>query len=399
MHAIFEIVLANFGFWFNLLIPVAIGAYLLFTHRDFVLQELGIQFGVALAYALVVYTLMFSVTTDLMDNEYWNGKVVQFSLEEQYEYNYDCSYVVCSGSGEKQTCVTIPQTCQATEPEKRYISTSNSETIYISRGEFLTAKSEFGATEHKVYHSDQTSRSKRKGEGDIWKSFPNKVIPTAVSHKYTNYVTAVKHNVVNESVQEADILAYKKSGALVDYPELYYDNYGASHLTRVIDTTKNPLAQARMHKQLDLVSAGVGFIKQVNPIIYITNEDRSIKRIIDFHWEKAKKNDAVLILGVDTDGNIVWSDVIAWSKNIEFDVKCQTKFSGFNIKETSYLVTTYFNIINGYYVRKPMEEFSYLKDNITLDWYWQVLIFLGNVLLSGFVMRWSLNNYNSKRRY
>ena len=44
-----------------------------------------------------------------------------------------------------------------------------------------------------------------------------------------------------------------------------------------------------------------------------------------------------------------------------------------------------------------MEEFAYLKENITLEWYWQLFIIIGNIIMCFFITRAFLTNYNSKR--
>ena len=54
-----SIILANFGFWFNLAIPVMIALYLAFTHKEYIWKEFGIQVGLTLFYVSVMYTLLF----------------------------------------------------------------------------------------------------------------------------------------------------------------------------------------------------------------------------------------------------------------------------------------------------------------------------------------------------
>jgi len=388
-----EIVLVNFGFWFNLLIPVAIGIYLYFTNRNMIAREVGIQFIATFAFLFIVYNIMFSFTVDLVDTEQRNSAVKSAHYQEGYEYEYDCSYEVCSGTGENETCVTIPQTCEAWKSPERFINTTNGETIYISAEEYNRYTAAFGHVEEDLYHSDQTWSSRNKGEGDIWHSYPNILMPASVTYSYENYVVAANHNVIHHTVSPEEIAAYKKNGKLKEYPETYHDKFGVPKQNRVIDTTgKGDFLVLR--NELDDASARMGRAKQANPIIYITDETQDFKWILDSYWNKAKKNDVVLLLGVD--GNkVVWSDVIAWTDNADLFVNAESEFKGLDIRNPD-IVKKFETLIFADYKRKPMKDFDYLKENITLDFQWQALIFVLNVLLSGGLMYFFMRNEFSK---
>jgi len=149
-----------------------------------------------------------------------------------------------------------------------------------------------------------------------------------------------------------------------------------------------------MLKELDLFSAKYGKEKQVNPIIVITNQGREFKRNLAAYWKNAEKNEAVLLLGVNG-SKIVWSDVITWTKEMRFVEILKSSFKDLDLKKDSDKVLNIFtkNIIKEY-VRQPMEDFAYLKENITLKWYWQLFIILGNLVLSFFSLRYFLTNRN-----
>jgi hypothetical protein len=146
------------------------------------------------------------------------------------------------------------------------------------------------------------------------------------------------------------------------------------------------------------IATSVGASKQANPILYIVDSekyDRSFVDALSQYWKMGKKNDVTLVLGVDSNGVIEWSDVICFTNETDFIVDMQNIFKGKQVdKNTTILLEQY---IKKEFVRKPMAEFKYLKENITLEWYWQLLIFLGNVLLSGFITYKFLNNWERKR--
>jgi hypothetical protein len=388
----FDIIISNFGFWFNLLIPVAIALFLVITRKEYIWKEFGIQVGATLTYVFVVYLTLFSTTTDLLDKEYWNGSVTKFEYYEEWdeEVTYTESYE-CGTSKNPRTC-TRTKTRIDHHPEYYQLKTTNNETVSISRSEYRTAAREFGHTEHNIARFNQVSF----GDGDKYVSIPNITIPTSVSHTYTNYVTAAPKNMIHMKVSEAEIKQLEKNNALSSYPSYYEDKYGAPKITRLINKSGITIKESH-YKSLDLMSAKYGRSKQMNPIIFITKEDRNFKDALEHYWNKAKKNDNILILGVDTDGNVLWSDTIAWTNNTDYIVDMSNAFKGKNIEtEFDKIIEKFTELsVNGY-KRKPMEEFAYLKENITLAWYWQLFIFLGNVVLSFFVFRMFLNNYTPR---
>ncbi len=395
MVEIFYIVVANVGFWFNFIIPIATSLYLLATHGEYILKEFGIQVLATLTYVTIAFMLLFSTTTDLRDTEYWNGQVTKFEYYEEWTERVDYT--------ESYSCGTTksPKTC--TRQKTRYdyhspywqLTTSNKETVSLSRSEYRQARAKFGDKEVNVSRMNQSSF----GDGDKYVSYPNIIIPTAVPHGYTNFVTAAKNTVIKQEVSPADIAYGIKEKTLKSYPAPYENGMGVPNLVRVIDTT-NSFGTIEWLKDLNNMANKYGKTKQVNPIIYVTNSDRTFKALLDAHWKKAKKNDAVLILGIQDSGEISWSDTIAWTNNTDFIVDMGHGFEGLNVKtDREKILARFENLIQTQYKRKPMEEFAYLKENITLEWYWQLLILVGNIVMSFFITRYFLGNYNGSSRF
>jgi len=390
-----EIILANFGFWFNFLVPVVIALFLALTHREYIWKEFGIQVVATLAYVAVIYSLLFSVTTDIWDTNYFNGKVASSTYYEEWdeEVTYTETYS-CGTSKNPRTCTRI-KTRIDHHPAYYQIKTNLGETIPISRGDYLKAKREFGTKFVNISRSNQVSF----GDGDKYVSRPNKTIPTAVGHTYENLVAVAKDNVIHTKVPKEEIQQLLKVGVLREYPRLYEGKYGETKLNRIIDTTgriKNP------NEQLDIlnhIATKVGITKQANPILYVVDSekyDRSFKDALSQFWKMGKKNDITLVVGVDKKGIIQWSDVICFTNNTDFIIDMQNTFKDVPINNSAVLMNMQYHI-NKSYIRKPMKEFEYLKENITLEWYWQLLIFIGNVILSGFITWKFLTNWERKR--
>lgn len=398
-----SIILANFGFWINCLIPIVLGLYLLYTKNEYILKEFGIQLGATLLYVSVIYSFLFYYTTDLQDKEYHNGRVTSFEYYEEWTEEITYTEDECSGSGENETCTSVTKTSEDYHAPYWVYNTSNSEEQDIEKQDYTNASSRFGSSKVEISRSDKVSHN----DGDKYVVYPTQIIPTSVEHLYTNYVTAAKNNVIHTKVPKEEITQLENSGKLVKYPEIYLGEYGESKLNRVINTTNAVPGALNIHdsitrEKLNLISSKIGSYKQVNPIIYITDEDSSFKYALEQYWNKAKKNDVVLILGINkSSGVIEWSDCIAWTNNTDFEVDCKNKFQGLKVNDPSVL-NIFEDLIQREYIRKPMKEFEYLKENITLEWYYQLLIILGNIALTFGISLYTMKNNESKygfRRY
>ena len=391
LESVFYIVMANFGFWFNFLIPIAIALFLAFTHREYVWKEFGIQVLVTFVYVFSIYMLLFSTTTDLMDTEVHNGQAVSFTYVEEWKerVTYTETYS-CGSSKSPRTCTRTKTRIDHHSPYYE-IMTSNAEIIRIARRDWLNASSEFGKQFVNIHRSNQVSY----GDGNKYVAHPSRLIPTAQPHTYENAVKATKMNVIHSKVPKADIDILVKEGKLREYPAIYRSELGSEKLNRFIDTTH--IVKAKYLDKLNNLSVNIGRSKHGNPIFYVTDKDRSFKGALEQHWDKGKKNDITMVFGLDTEGNIIWSDVITFTNNTDFIVDMQNIFKGLNMNTDTDIILKKFNeTVHKTWVRKPFKEFDYLKENITLEWYWQLLIFLGNLGLSGFVMYKMMTNYTSK---
>ena len=388
-----EIILANFGFWFNFLVPVAIAMFLVLTHKEYIWKEFGIQAGATFAYVALIYALLFSVTTDLYDTNYVNSSIKSSTYYEEWTelVTYTESYS-CGTSKNPRTC-TRTKTRRDHHSPYYQIKTKLGETISISRGEFLKSSRDFGKKLVRLHHGGQVSI----GDGDKYVSYPSTIIPTSVGHTYENYVAVANQNVIHTKVPKENIKLLVKEGKLREYPELYDGVYGETLLNRVIDTTG--LIRIN-YKKLNLIATQLGEARQANPIIYVTREDSSFVDALSQYWNKGKKNDVTFVIGVNSEGVIIWTDVICFTNNTDFIVDMQNDFT---IKETKLndksVIEHFSYLVNKSYIRKPMKEFEYLKENITLEWYWQLLIFMGNLIMSGFITYKFLNNYDRKRTW
>ena len=379
----FDILFTNFGFWANLAIPFAITFYLVLNHKEYIAKEFGIQMGITLVYLLSIYMILFS-TVGIYDTEYHNSKVKSFVFYEEWDekVTYTESYQ-CGTSKNPKTC-TRTKTRIDHHPEYYIIKGTLGNIIHIKKRDYKNASKRFGETKKDILRFNQVSW----GDGNSYVSYPhgNTTIPLAVPNTYENYVKAAKYNVIHTKVPEKEIELRVKNKELVQYPKTYRGIYGAKQLDRVIDTTKSINKNVYLNK-LNEISVNVGTKKQANPILYITNKDRDFKNALEQYWNKGKKNDVILILGIDDNGLIKWSDVITYTDSINFIVDMQNNFKNIDIKDHEKILSIFEKNIMESYVRKPMKDYEYLKENIELAWYWQLFIFIGNLIISIFLVR------------
>lgn len=388
------ILLYNFGFWFNIIIPIAVGVYLFYTHKEYVLKELGLQIVASLTLVTLLYLLFFSTTTDLFDKEYQNSKVSNFEYYESWTERVEYYEQICSGSGEKRSCRSVKKVRYDYHPQYWQLNTTNNEVITISKLNYKNALSSFN-NEQKVYLNRMNQSS--FGDGNKYVVNPNEILPTAVGHNYVNYVKEARDNVIHNKFSKEEIQVHLKSGNLKDYPKEYKNDLGVPQIYRVLDTT-NLVNTNEWTNKLHYVANEIGKSKQANPIIYFTKNDLQFVDVLEYHWAKGRKNDVVLVIGLNDLGEFQWTKILAWTNNTDFLID-GSKFlrdDKFTINNSSEVILKFKDLINKGFERKPMEEFEYLAENITLAWYWQIFIIIINMIVSGFIIYYFLNNRERK---
>lgn len=395
MFDTWSIVTNNFMFWLNYVVIICIALFLRFTKSDnYSLKELLIQIGATTFVLVTVYLTIFSTTTDLLKTEYWNGRVVSAVYEEKWTEEYDCSYTQCTGSGSNQVCVRVPQTCYTNHPDTYYIKTSNNTDLIIYEHNWKTYTKEFGAKETKMHRPSQTYSSRNRGEGDIWYSYPNTIIPVAETHKYNNYIEASKKTIhKNFQVQ----VSADDNKSLYAYPELKSNKYGNIEIDRVLGKEHLDFNTTNyLNTQLNLYNATVGKTKEVNILLYIL-KDKS-RDYLDILKSKFKynKNDAVIVLNI-ADNKITWSDTINFMGGEKFEVNTRTAFEDISILDGEKVVESIKNLINNSWERVPMKKFEYLKADISIDTKWEIIIVVLNLLLNGLLFWFFLKTKDTYR--
>jgi len=375
-----DLLLSNFFLWTNIVIIIIFMFYQVVNNKEISLNEFFIQIFVTIAFLTTMTALFYLFGTDIYKTEVISTKVVEFKYNEPWTEEYDCSETVCTTNSKgENVCHEVHKTCTTRHSKSYYIIDSDNDSIIINERNFYNAKKQFGAREKHVHRYGQTTYSKLKGEGDVWVSKPNILIPVAKEHRYENYLLGSKETIQKNKGK----IKYQ----VEKYPKITNNYYGRIYLDRVINFNQRDL-----EKKLNILNSKFGKIKQINILIYVTDKDKDFKDSLDIAWKGANKNDSVLILGV-RNNKIIWSDSINWSENERFGIELERDFSGMSIFDTDKILNKYKSIILKYWKRKPMEEtYGYLKTEIEIPWYLQLLLVLSNLILNYFLFRYFLKN-------
>lgn len=385
-----KIVFVNPMFWVNFVIILSVATFLkIYKNTHYSLKELGIQIGATFAILTIAYFTIFTTTTDLKQTEFWNGQVSNVTFEEKWTEEYDCSYTECSGSGKNEKCRTVHKTCYTDHPDNYFITTSNQTQISINEHNWITFSKDFGAKEVKMNRSSQTLGSRARGEGDIWYVYPNKNIPVAEEHSYINYIVASKrtiHKQFQTEISEDD----KKS--LYEYPQLFNTKYGKIGVNRVLGKQHLDTNISNEYEVfINEFNALVGKTKEVNIFLYVLkNKDRRFLRTIESSL-KYNKNDAIIVLNIDDNGAITWSDSVNFLSGAKFIISAKSQFDNLNINEIDKMKVAISTLVNKEWERVEMKNFEYLLGDIDIDIKWELLIIFINLIVNVLLFKHSLS--------
>lgn len=147
-----------------------------------------------------------------------------------------------------------------------------------------------------------------------------------------------------------------------EYPETY--DYYRYH--RVVSGVKS-IPQADINNYLNEYLKTKGVIKQLNIIAVFTKSPPEYFNVLMAKWKGGKKNDVILLYGVDDDLNIKWFNSNSYAKgmnNREMHTKLRQEALG--NKFSMDVLTTQVNVVDNMFKRLSTDEFEYKKENIEI---------------------------------
>ena len=343
----------DIGFWMVSLLPLLvpwIGKY--FYHETIEFKEIGIVSVVTLLITATVY--FFGMSNQTTFTELWNGQVVKTEFRESVcrtnnggtycRNSYSCNCVTvtyqCGTSKNPMTCTTIEcDTCYRYPWERSYFAVANIGEIEIDRVDKQGAK--------------QPRRWQDIVIGE----------PVTLPNRYTNYIKAVPESVFNMSM----VLDEEVLKTIPDYPIEVYDYY---HVNRILSIGQPLTAEQGKiwNEKLHEINGKLGPSKQSNVILmFINGYERSFKNSVLSKWVGGNTNDIIVMVGVDNDWNIKWSEIFSWAKFDIFNVSLRTeidKMKTIDINNPDSILSIIYTTVDKEFVRRPMEEFEYLKEEI-----------------------------------
>jgi len=318
---------------------VALAGYL-FSKGKVTLKELGVQMGVQLVVAASAAAIVHY--NNVHDTEVWNGRVVQKQRNKvSCEHDYQCNPYPCNCDS-KGNCSTCYHTCyEHTYDVDWDIYTSNpGEVVSIHRVDRQ------GLREPPRYAKVQL------GE------------PTTLPHGYTNYIKAAP-----DSLFRHQGLIEKYKASIPDYPDDLYDYY---HINKVVQVGIQVADLGSWDKGLEDVNADVGRPKQANVILVLAKgQPQEYFYALEEAWIGGKKNDIVLVVGVDDQLSPQWATVMAWTTSEMFKVRLRDDVVAEGTLTRDKVMDDLRKDVTQYYARKPMADFEYLEASITptpLQW-------------------------------
>lgn len=322
-----------------LIIPLIIcGISFILGKHHVTLQEALIHLAIQVFIAIASILIIFSANTS--DIEIINGKVISKDRNEVWcEHSYRCRCrEVCSGSGEDRSCHEECDTCY----EHSYDVDWNLHTDVNHSTNIINI--------HRVDRQGLT-------EPNRW-TIAKIGDPVAIRSSYTNYIKGASDTLFK---YKSELEKYKNF--LPQYPSDIYDYHYLDRVILINTSLKEPLSE--WNSLIQQVNSNLGVQKQVNIILIITKGlSPDYYYALQQHWIGGKKNDAIIIIDINKDYDIIWTNVIAWTNNNIFQVKLRDALLDLKKLDQEKVILTIEEITHKYYSRRSMSDFEYLKKSI-----------------------------------
>jgi hypothetical protein len=269
---------------------------------------------------ILTITYLFIVSPNY-STEILNGIVISKEKDKVgCRHSYQC---MCQTIGSGKNVTTVCQTCYEHSYDIDWVVNTTIDSIVINTIDSQGLKEPPRWTKVKI------------GE------------PVSRKHSYINYIKS-SNTLFKQS---------KTDGVVLVYPKVY-DYYRFNH---VISTF--PIDTKNLNQQISEMLGRIGKAKQVNVIVVFTDKDETFTDNLINYWKGGEKNDIIITIGTDKDLHFNWINVHSWSEQDIVNVRLRDVLLDSNINN---MVKDIEPIIVSDYKRKPMVEFSYLKDDIGL---------------------------------
>lgn len=325
--------------FFILPLLIEVGGYVFFV-RQITFKKLLTEIAVQVLVVALICGVIYHRNT--ADTETWNGRVAAKSRDRvscEHSYPCHCRPVSCG-----KNCTTVHcDTCYEHPYDIDWdVATTNSERMSIARvdPQGLSEPPRWSAV--------------KLGE------------PTSIPHRYENYIKASPDTLFRTQGDTKD--------PLPSYPDGYYDYYRLDHLVQFGASVPDA---ADWNKDLAEINGDIGHSKQVNVVVVLVlGHTHEWYKNLERRWIGGKKNDAVLVIGLNQDSSIGWVETMAWTDSSYFKVKLRDDVLSIGHLDRVAIMSAVREDTDKFYKRKPMADFSYLVSSIvptTSQYMWGLL--------------------------
>lgn len=278
------------------------------------------------------------------DIEILNGQVVDKTRTHgHYLRSYSCncrSETSCSSDG---SC-TSHQVCDTCYEDRYTVSWDCQSTIGSFRIDHLDRGS------RSVYNSPDPARYVSIKNGD----------PVSRTNRYTNYIKAVPNSLFRPAQQE---LRTQFASMIPAYPNRIYDIY---RVNRVLGVGVSVSDISTWNNALSDMLKTLGPSHEVNAVIvFAKTEDPNYFHALQDAWINGKKNDVVLVVGVNTLSQApLWVDVMALTQNSLFQVALRDRIKQLDHLAPETVLPVLEEVIKSDFRRRSMKDFKYLEAEI-----------------------------------
>lgn len=360
-------------FWILSVIPLLFPIIVkVIFHSKINYQEWAIQTVIG----FVVVALLYNVGkyNQFSDYEIWNGEVTNKEMiQRNCPWGWrDSTDSFCT----EYTTRRVPdgESCSGTGVDRKCTTNYKTQYNYIYSWErkwFVYSN---------IKESWQIARIDRQGANEPPRWTQVSVgDPVSRRNHYENYVKAAESSVFHKDRR----LAEQYREFIPEYPINLYDYYRVDRVITSPDVVIPNIAEYNI--LLPKILKEIGPSRQGNIVLLFTDiADKSYANAVINAWQGGKKNDSIIIIGVDSTQAISWLHVHSWSKNKLYDVMVRDMLLDLGrIDNAQEVIDILYETSINYFERQSMKEFEYLKDEVEPSNFMIGLILVITLLLSG----------------
>lgn len=308
----------------------------MFFPRELTRMEIAVLLGTSVVLTMSVLSVLF--LSNVHDIDILNGRVVSKTMDQVHcRHSYECNCVTYhSGKSETRVC----QTCYLHPFDQDWV-------VHTTVGDY----------------DIETQDSQGLIRPEFWK-LARRNDPVAKEESVINYLKASPQSLFNQSLRQSDQKTWHNRLPVYPRVQQYYQ------INRVATLGLGYPEQQQLNDQLNVMLETVGPARQVNVVVVVVNTtDRDYKNILERHWNGAKKNDVVIVLGTSGYPKIDWVDAFSFArskKNALLMVKLRDHLEDIgDLHQTAAITKVIHDDVMAHFNRQPMRDFEYLRHDYT----------------------------------